>query len=117
MIKRALDSGAHGIMVPMCHDGEQAGRIANASKYAPQGTRGCGSPFTQQIFGVPEATYEAECNDNLLTIVQIESAAGVENVAAIAGTKNIDVSPNPQVSDPHLRPQRPLTIGLVRGPL
>ncbi|BEJ11442.1 hypothetical protein CspHIS471_0108640 [Cutaneotrichosporon sp. HIS471] len=91
MIKRALDSGAHGIMVPMCHDGKQAARIASASKYAPQGTRGCGSPFTQQIFGVPEATYEAECNSNLVTIVQIESAAGVENVQAIAATKDIDV--------------------------
>lgn len=91
MIKRALDSGAHGIMVPMCHNGEQAQRIARASKYAPQGTRGCGSPFTQQIFGIPEAVYEAECNRNLITMVQIESADGVKNADAIAAVKDIDV--------------------------
>ena len=61
------------------------------SKYAPQGTRGCGSPFTQQVFGIPEAQYEEECNDNLLVIVQIESADGVENIEAIAAVPGIDV--------------------------
>lgn len=91
MIKRALDSGAHGIMVPMCHDEAQAKRIASATKYAPQGTRGCGSPFTQQIFGVPEADYEATCNRNLITMVQIESAAGVQNCEKIAAVKDIDL--------------------------
>lgn len=61
------------------------------SKFAPRGTRGCGSPFTHQIFGVVEGKYEVTCDDNLLVIVQIESRAGVENVEDIAKTEGVDV--------------------------
>lgn len=43
------------------------------------------------IFGVPEAQYEATCNDNLLVIVQIESAEGVKNVESIAAVDGVDV--------------------------
>lgn len=61
------------------------------SKFAPHGIRGCGSPFTHQIFNVEEGTYEAECNDNLLVIVQIESRAGADNVEEIAAVAGVDV--------------------------
>lgn len=61
------------------------------SKFAPQGSRGCGSPFTHHIFGVTEGEYEAQCNDNLLVIVQIESKSGVENVEQIAAVPGVDV--------------------------
>ncbi|KIR68450.1 hypothetical protein I312_100468 [Cryptococcus bacillisporus CA1280] len=91
LIKRALDSGAHGLMIPMCHNAEIAKKVVSSSKYAARGTRGCGSPFTQMIFGVPEAQYEATCNDNLLVIVQIESAEGVKNVESIAAVDGVDV--------------------------
>lgn len=43
------------------------------------------------MFGVPEAQYEAECNDNLLVIVQIESADGVKNIDEIAAVPGLDV--------------------------
>ncbi|BEI81789.1 hypothetical protein CcaverHIS002_0209490 [Cutaneotrichosporon cavernicola] len=91
MIKRALDSGAHGIMTPMCHDAATAKRIVDTSKFAPVGTRGCGSPFTHQVFGVKEGEYETTCDDNLLVIIQIESADGVKNVAEIAAVPGVDV--------------------------
>lgn len=68
-----------------------ARNVVSKSKYAPQGTRGCGSPFTQQVFGVPEAQYEAECNDNLLVMVQIESADGIRNIEEIASVPGLDV--------------------------
>lgn len=61
------------------------------SKFAPVGTRGCGSPFTHHIFGVSEGEYEVQCNDNLLVIVQIESKSGVENVEEIAAVPGVDV--------------------------
>lgn len=70
---------------------EIAKRIVNTSKFAPVGTRGCGSPFTHQIFGVAEGTYETTCDDNLLVIPQIESAEGVKNVAEIAAVKGVDM--------------------------
>ncbi|GAA6006872.1 hypothetical protein JCM10207_009119 [Rhodosporidiobolus poonsookiae] len=91
LIKRALDSGAHGVMIPMCHTAEQAKKLVSSCKYAPEGTRGCGSPFTQHIFGVSEADYENTCNANLLTIVQIESQQGLDNVEEIAKVPGVDV--------------------------
>ncbi|GAA5915160.1 hypothetical protein JCM6882_001125 [Rhodosporidiobolus microsporus] len=91
MIKRALDSGAHGIMVPMVHNVEIAKRVVSNSKFAPQGTRGCGSPFTHQIFGVLENDYEVTCNDHLLNILQIESQEGLDNVEEIAKVPGADI--------------------------
>lgn len=70
---------------------ETAKKIVSMSKFAPVGTRGCGSPFTHHIFGVAEGDYEVQCNDNLLVIVQIESKSGVENVEEIAAVPGVDV--------------------------
>lgn len=78
-------------MIPMCHNASIAKGVVSKSKYAPRGTRGCGSPFTQQIFGVPESVYEAECNDNLLVIVQIESADGIKNIEEISAVEGLDM--------------------------
>ncbi|GAA5874317.1 hypothetical protein JCM8547_007561 [Rhodosporidiobolus lusitaniae] len=91
LIKRALDSGAHGIMVPMVHNVEIAKRVVSNSKFAPVGTRGCGSPFTHQIFGVVENEYEVTCNYHLLNILQIESQEGLDNVEEIAKVPGADV--------------------------
>jgi 2-keto-3-deoxy-L-rhamnonate aldolase RhmA len=84
---------------------EIAKRIVSTSKFAPRGTRGCGSPFTHQIFGVAEGKYEVTCDDNLLVIVQIESQAGVDNVEDIAGTEGVDVvfvGEQPRISEVRL---------------
>lgn len=79
-------------MVPMCHNAEIAKEVVALSKFAPQGKRGCGSPFTHHVFGVEEGEYEATCNDNLLTIVQIESQEGLDNVEAIAAVPGVGAS-------------------------
>ncbi|GAA6042938.1 hypothetical protein JCM8097_000006 [Rhodosporidiobolus ruineniae] len=91
LIKRALDSGAHGIMVPMVHNAQTARNVVSYSKFAPVGTRGCGSPFTHQIFGVVENDYEVTCNDHLLNILQIESQEGLDNVEEIVAVPGVDV--------------------------
>jgi len=78
-------------MTPMCHNAAQAKQIVARSKFAPRGVRGCGSPFTHQIFGVKEGEYEVQCNDNLLVIVQIESTEGAQNVSEIAAVPGVDV--------------------------
>jgi len=43
------------------------------------------------IFGVSESEYEAQANRNLVTMVQIESREGLENVEQIAAVPGIDV--------------------------
>ncbi|GLI72787.1 hypothetical protein PoHVEF18_000971 [Penicillium ochrochloron] len=93
MIKRALDSGAHGIMTPMCHSEVDAANIVKYTRYPPQGTRGYGPMFApHSLPGVnPGADYDDQSNASVTVCVQIESRPGVENVEKIAAVDGVDV--------------------------
>ncbi|ORY32263.1 Pyruvate/Phosphoenolpyruvate kinase-like domain-containing protein [Naematelia encephala] len=91
LIKRALDSGAHGVMTPMCHTVEDAQKIVKWNKYPPFGSRGYGPMFSPHSFLAPEAQYAQEADEHCLVIVQIESRQGVENVEEIAKVPGLDV--------------------------
>ncbi|KAL3296136.1 2 4-dihydroxyhept-2-ene-1, partial [Colletotrichum asianum] len=92
MIKRALDAGAHGVMTPMCHSEVDAAKVVSYAKYPPLGTRGYGPMFAPHAFPgtEPGAEYDTLAQD-VLVAVQIESRAGVENVAKIAEVDGVDV--------------------------
>lgn len=104
MIKRALDCGAHAIMVPMCETVEQAETIARACKYpspdptsrwAPKngggGVRGAGAMFAGAAFNQTGRDYLLSANENVMVCVQIESRTAVENVEKIAAVDGIDM--------------------------
>ncbi|KAJ9157964.1 2-keto-3-deoxy-L-rhamnonate aldolase [Pleurostoma richardsiae] len=86
MIKRALDTGAHGILVPLIKTVEQVRAVVAAAKFPPQGSRGFGAPLATQTFSpVPSFTeYLQQANGALLTMVQIETREALEAVEAIA---------------------------------
>lgn len=104
MIKRALDCGAHGLLVPMCETREQAERIAHACRYPSLGQdasklpfRGAGAMFAPANFGLTGREYLARANENITIIVQIETKTAANNVEAIANVEGIDglfVGPN-----------------------
>ena len=89
LIKRALDAGAHGILVPMINTPEDARNVVQYAKFPPQGLRGQGSAFPGFAFGVDLPTYMATANETLLTCLQIESRLGVENVDAICAVPGV----------------------------
>jgi len=89
-IGSSLDAGAAGILVPRIETAEQARAVAAASRYTPQGQRGCG-PGRAARFGLTLPEYIATANDNLLVAVQVETALGVENIDAIAAVEGIDL--------------------------
>ncbi|KAI1098900.1 Pyruvate/Phosphoenolpyruvate kinase-like domain-containing protein [Jackrogersella minutella] len=93
MIKRALDAGAHGILVPLLRSVEEAKKIVSAAKFPPQGQRGLGSPFAMERFNpVPTMTeYLQQANDSLLTMVQIETQEALDSVEEIAAIPGVDV--------------------------
>ncbi|KAI0197567.1 Pyruvate/Phosphoenolpyruvate kinase-like domain-containing protein [Astrocystis sublimbata] len=93
MIKRALDSGAHGVLIPLLRSAEEAKKIVAAAKFPPQGQRGLGSPFAMERFNpIPTMTeYLQHANDSLLTIVQIETQEALDSVEEIAAVPGIDV--------------------------
>lgn len=92
MVKRALDSGAHGIIVPLLYTAEDARKLVQSAKFPPLGQRGYGSPFSMGPFGNPSGPeYLQHANDALVTIVQIETKEALENVKEIANVEGIDV--------------------------
>ncbi|WWC73338.1 uncharacterized protein I206_107305 [Kwoniella pini CBS 10737] len=91
IIKRALDTGAHGIMVPQINTAEEAEAVVRYSKFPPQGLRGQGSAFPAIGHGLTTPEYMQSANQTILTMVQIETAEGLKNVDAIAAVPGVDV--------------------------
>ncbi|POR38676.1 4-hydroxy-2-oxo-heptane-1,7-dioate aldolase [Tolypocladium paradoxum] len=93
MVKRALDAGAHGVLVPLLRTVEQAKELVQAAKFPPVGRRGFGSPLSPERFHpMPTFTeYLQQANDALLTMVQIETREALEAVDEIAAVDGIDV--------------------------
>jgi 4-hydroxy-2-oxoheptanedioate aldolase len=81
-IGRALDLGAHGVVIPNVDSAEDAVRAAGAALYAPRGTRGYG-PFRAAM------TLGADALEQVAVIAQIESRAAVEQVESIAGVAGV----------------------------
>ncbi|KAH8767247.1 2,4-dihydroxyhept-2-ene-1,7-dioic acid aldolase [Diaporthe sp. PMI_573] len=91
LIKRALDAGAHGIVVPQVNTAEEAMRVVAYSKFPPQGLRGQGSAFSCIAHNVDMNTYIRTANEALITCLQIETKAGVDNVDAICSVPGVDM--------------------------
>ncbi|KAJ9656835.1 hypothetical protein H2198_004723 [Neophaeococcomyces mojaviensis] len=91
IIKRALDTGAHGIMVPQINNAEEAQQIVQSAKFPPQGVRGQGSAFPAIGHDLTMPEYMKSANETILTMIQIETRAGVENVDAICAVPGVDL--------------------------
>lgn len=89
-IAAALDSGAHGVLVPRVSSAEQARGAVLATRYPPVGQRGVG-PGRAAGYGYRIPDYLSSANDDLLLAVQVETAEGLANVDAIASVDGIDV--------------------------
>lgn len=96
-IKRALDAGAWGIVVPMVDTVEQAQEAIAAAKYPPEGTRSVGGGMHSMNFAADAGTYYRQANDEILVVLQTESPRGVENapeIYALPGCDAIFIGPN-----------------------
>lgn len=88
-IKRALDLGAHGIIVPQVNTAEQAADVVRFARYAPQGARGVGLARAHG-YGQRFREYLASANDEITVVVQAEHARAVANIEAIARVPGVD---------------------------
>src|SRR5688572_1538838 len=82
-IKRVLDAGAWGIVVPMVDTVEQAKVAIAAAKYPPIGNRSVGGGMHSMNFDASAADYYARANDEILVVLQTESPMGVRNAEEI----------------------------------
>lgn len=90
LIKKALDIGAQGIMIPQVDNAEQAKLAVQYAKYPPQGSRGI-SPMWTFYNDVDWGKYLPVANDEIMVIVQVESPEAVNHVEAMAQVDGVDV--------------------------
>lgn len=88
-LKRVLDIGIDGVMVPMIDTADEARSLVNAMRYPPDGIRGVASGRAAE-YGENFSEYVANANGSFTTIAQIESKKGLENAEAIADVDGID---------------------------
>src|SRR5262249_14422499 len=96
-IKRVLDNGAHGIVVPMVNSRAEAEAAVAACLYPPAGNRSVGGSVHSLNFQCSPTEYYARCNDEVLIVLQCEHIEAVENADSIFSVPRIDaifVGPN-----------------------
>ncbi len=86
-IKRALDAGAYGLVIPMVNSREEAIRAVKAAKYPPAGIRSYGGPRARLYGGVD---YFNHANEEIVVIVQIEHIDAVNCIDEILSVEGID---------------------------
>jgi len=88
-IKKALDTGANGVIVPQVNTAERARRIVAACKYPPEGTRGVGAGRAHG-YGLGFQAYVDSANQKTAVIVQAEHIEAVDNIEDIVKVQGID---------------------------
>lgn len=88
-IKRVLDTGCDGILIPMVNSRSEAERAVQSSKYPPRGRRSTGLSRAHG-YGRTFDKYLKEANDSVHVMIQIEHVDGIKNIDSILGVKGID---------------------------
>lgn len=89
LIKRVMDAGAHGVIVPMVNSKNDAEQAVGSVKYPPKGFRGVGLARAQK-YGFGFKDYKKWNDEHSLVIVQIEHIQAVENLESILSVEGID---------------------------
>jgi 2-keto-3-deoxy-L-rhamnonate aldolase RhmA len=88
-IKRVMDAGATGIVVPMVKNVDDAKSAVAATRYPPLGNRGIGLARAQK-YGVAFQEYLKWQNDGPVVVVQIEHIDAVDNLKDILNVEGVD---------------------------
>jgi 4-hydroxy-2-oxoheptanedioate aldolase len=89
VIKKALDIGPAGVIVPQVNSAADAERIVRYCKYPPRGSRGVGI-VRAQGYGLDFQEYVASANDNVIVMLQIEHIDAVKHIEAIVRVPGVD---------------------------
>ncbi|KAA2219253.1 MULTISPECIES: HpcH/HpaI aldolase family protein [Maribacter] len=89
IIKRVMDAGANGVIVPMVKNAEEARQAVSWVKYPPLGSRGVGLSRAQH-YGLAFNEYNKWVQEEAVVIAQIEHIEGVNNLSEILDVEGID---------------------------
>ncbi len=90
-LKRVLDAGFDSIMIPSVETAAEAEAAVRACRYPPQGKRGYAASAVRASGYGAAADYMRRSNDELLLIIQLESAEAVGRAAEICAVDGVDV--------------------------
>ena len=91
-IKRALDTGVEGIMVPSVDTAEAAQAAVDACCYPPRGIRGAAHILNRaSSYGLENERYLRENVSELLIICQVESLDSIASIEEIVGVDGVDM--------------------------
>ncbi len=96
-IKRVLDIGAWGIVVPMVNSRAEAEAVVEAARYRPIGKRSIGGSLHGANFDTDPSTYYAKANDEILVVIMAEHVDAVDRADEIFSVPGIDavfIGPN-----------------------
>lgn len=96
-IKRVLDNGAMGVVVPMVMDRQEAQECVAAMKHPPVGNRSLGGALHALNYDCAPAEYYARANDEVLVVLQcehIEAVRKADEIFSVPGIDAIFVGPN-----------------------
>lgn len=96
-IKRVLDNGGYGIVVPMVMSRQEAQEAVAACLYPPRGNRSVGGSVHALNFGATPAEYYAKVDDEILIVLQCEHINSVRNfdeIYSVPGVDAVFVGPN-----------------------
>jgi 4-hydroxy-2-oxoheptanedioate aldolase len=90
-IKRVLDTGAWGIVVPMVNSKAEAEAAVAAARYAPLGQRSIGGQLHAANFDTDPGTYYKNANEHILVVLMAEHVQAIERADEILSVPGIDV--------------------------
>jgi len=88
-IRRVLDAGGGGVIVPMVNTAEQAARAVAAAKYPPEGVRGFGF-CRANAYGTDFDEYTPRANAETIVVAQVEHIDSVKNIDLILDVEGLD---------------------------
>ncbi|HKR89324.1 MAG TPA: aldolase/citrate lyase family protein [Phenylobacterium sp.] len=95
VIKRLLDIGAQGLLIPYVQSAEEAAAAVAAIRYPPRGIRGVSASTRATRFGrIPD--YGRRADTELCLLVQVETEAALQHLEAIAtvdGVSGVFIGP------------------------
>jgi 2-dehydro-3-deoxyglucarate aldolase/4-hydroxy-2-oxoheptanedioate aldolase len=95
-IKRVLDSGAEGIILPRAYSAKEVAAFVSACRYPPLGTRGFGPRRPMQYGRLEQQAYLQQANRDLFVAAQVETVellAELDDVLKLEGLDSLVLGP------------------------
>ena len=89
-IKRILDTGVSGVVVPYVNTREEAEAAVAACKYPPEGIRGMAGSPRAAGYGQRPMDYLKRANAEILVVTQVETQTAVDNLDEILAIESLD---------------------------